>query len=122
MRFKVYIYVLLFGITQQCLYAQNTAYQFSHLDITNGLSINQVSCVFKDSNGFMWFGTISGLNRYDGYKFKVFKHSANDPNSLNDNIVKGIFEGPDKKLWIKTHYSLSVYNSVTEKFSNDITH
>src|SRR5258708_1340244 len=119
---KFFLPFMFFALMQQLLHAQNTAYQFSHLDITDGLSVNQVSCVFKDSNGFMWFGTISGLNRYDGYKFKVFKHSANDPNSLNDNIVKGIFEGPDKKLWIKTHYSLSVYNSVTEKFSNDITH
>lgn len=117
---KFYLLLILFVLTLPCSYAQNTAYQFSHLDIADGLSVNQVSCVFKDANGFMWFGTISGLNRYDGYKFRVFKHSANDPNSISDNIIKGIFEGPDKQLWIKTHYSLSVYNPVTEKFSNDI--
>jgi signal transduction histidine kinase/ligand-binding sensor domain-containing protein/DNA-binding response OmpR family regulator len=121
MRFKVYISVLLCSIMQQCLYAQNTAYQFSHLDITNGLSINQVSSVFKDTNGFMWFGTISGLNRYDGYKFRVFKHSANDPNSLAENSVASIFEGPGKKLWIKTHSGFSIYNSTTEKFLNDVS-
>jgi len=120
MRFKVYLPVFLFVMLQQCLYAQNTAYQFSHLDITNGLSINQVSSVFKDSNGFMWFGTISGLNRYDGYKFKVFKHAANNPNSIADNSIAGIFEGPEKKLWIKTHSGFSTYNSTTEKFSNNV--
>lgn len=120
MRLKVYLPVILFVMLQQCLYAQNTAYQFSHLDITNGLSINQVSSVFKDSNGFMWFGTISGLNRYDGYKFKVFKHAANDPNSIADNSIAGIFEGPEKKLWIKTHSGFSTYNSTTEKFSNNV--
>jgi len=120
MRFKVYLAIILFVIMQQWLYAQNTAYQFSHLDITNGLSVNQVNSIFKDSNGFMWFGTISGLNRYDGYKFRVFKHSANNPNSLADNSVTGIFEGPEKKLWIKTHIGFSIYNSTTETFSNDV--
>ena len=122
MRFKVYKIVILFMVMQQWLYAQNTAYQFSHLDITNGLSINQVSSIFKDADGFMWFGTISGLNRYDGYKFKIFKHRANDPASLGDNAVTGIFEGPGKKLWIKTHSGYSIYNATTEKFSNDIAH
>ncbi|ASU36276.1 hybrid sensor histidine kinase/response regulator transcription factor [Mucilaginibacter xinganensis] len=121
MRFKVYITVVLFVIMQQRTYAQNTAYQFSHLDITNGLSINQVTSVFKDSAGFMWFGTISGLNRYDGYKFKVFKHSPADPNSLGDNSIANIFEGPGNKLWVKTHSGFSVYNATTEKFSNDIS-
>ncbi len=120
MRFKVYKIVILLMVMQQWLYAQNTAYQFSHLDITNGLSINQVSSIFKDADGFMWFGTLSGLNRYDGYKFKVFKHRANDATSLGDNAIAGIFEGPGKKLWIKTHSGFSVYNAVTEKFSNDI--
>jgi hypothetical protein len=46
------------------------------LDINNGLSHNQVNCIYKDSKGFMWFGTIAGLNRYDGYTFKVFKQRA----------------------------------------------
>jgi len=100
--------------------AQNPAYQFSHLDIANGLSINQVGCIFKDSRGFMWFGTIAGLNRYDGYKIKVFKHAANNPNSLPDNYIRSIFEGPGGKMWIKTHNSLCFYDPVTEKFSGVI--
>jgi signal transduction histidine kinase/ligand-binding sensor domain-containing protein/DNA-binding response OmpR family regulator len=120
MRFKVYISVILFFLMQQRLVAQNSVYQFSHLDITNGLSINQVSSIYKDANGFMWFGTIGGLNRYDGYKFRVFKHTANSPNSLINNAVKSIFEGPGGKIWIKTNSGLSIYNSVTEKFSNNI--
>jgi ligand-binding sensor domain-containing protein len=52
------------------LHAQNNSYQFSHLDITNGLSDNQVNCIYKDEKGFMWFGTTSGLNRYDGISLK----------------------------------------------------
>jgi ligand-binding sensor domain-containing protein len=48
----------------------------------------------------MWFGTASGLNRYDGYTFKVFKHDVNNKNSIKDDYITNIFEGPRKKLWI----------------------
>src|SRR5690242_21041594 len=61
--------------------AQPVQYPFSHLDISNGLSHNQVTAIIKDAKGFMWFGTASGLNRYDGYTFKVFRHKENDSTS-----------------------------------------
>jgi signal transduction histidine kinase/ligand-binding sensor domain-containing protein/DNA-binding response OmpR family regulator len=121
MRIKLYFLVLLFFAGVVSVKAQNSAYQFSHLDITNGLSNNRINCIYKDSKGFMWFGTSSGLNRYDGFKFKVFKHDAADPGSINDNYVIKIFEGPDNKMWVYTHGGLSVYYSDTEKFSEDIS-
>ncbi|HZX58757.1 MAG TPA: two-component regulator propeller domain-containing protein, partial [Mucilaginibacter sp.] len=80
MGFKFYLSFLLFVLVQQRLFAQSDQYKFSHLDITNGLSDNQVNCIFKDDKGFMWFGTPSGISRYDGYKFRTFKHDAKDPN------------------------------------------
>lgn len=67
----------------------------------------------------MWFGTNSGLNRYDGYKFRVFKHNAMDPQSLIGNYICNIYEGPDKKMWVYTHSGFSVYDANTEKFSSD---
>ncbi len=120
MRFKIYLFFILFVFVQQWSHAQNDQYKFSHLDISNGLSDNQVNCFFRDDQGFMWFGTTSGLSRYDGYSFKVFKHDAKDTNSLGENHVLNIFEGPEKKLWIFSHSTISIYNSTTEKFSNDI--
>ncbi len=120
MRFKLYVLIVLFIFVRQSLFAQRDAYKFSHLDITNGLSDNQVNCVFKDQEGFMWFGTTSGLNRYDGYKFRVFKHDPKDPYSLGENHVLNICEGPENELWIFTHSGLSIYNSTTEKFNNNI--
>ncbi len=107
---------------QSYLHAQKNAYQFSHLDITNGLSNNQVTTIYKDANGFMWFGTAAGLNRYDGYKFKLFKHDAGDVNSLTDNNITNICEGPEKTMWVFTHSGVSIYNPNTEKFSNDIVY
>ncbi|HEY8928802.1 MAG TPA: two-component regulator propeller domain-containing protein [Mucilaginibacter sp.] len=118
---KLRSYLLLMGclLLQLGVFAQNDQYKFSHLDITNGLSDDQVSSIYKDNKGFMWFGTTSGLNRYDGYKFRIFKHDAKDPASLGENNVVNINEGPDNKLWIFTHSSISVYNPTTERFSND---
>ncbi|MGZ3925659.1 MAG: two-component regulator propeller domain-containing protein [Mucilaginibacter sp.] len=103
------------------LKAQNGQFQFSRLDLNNGLSHNQVNCIFKDSKGFMWFGTLSGLNKYDGYKFKIFKHSGIDTSSLNDDYILSLSEGPDRKLWVETRNGFNIYDPATEKFSHDIS-
>ena len=120
MPFKLYVALLAFFAISHCAFAQNNTYQFSHLDIKNGLSNNRILCIYKDADGFMWFGTTTGLNRYDGYEFKIFKHNAADLNSLAGNYVNNIYEGPDKKLWIYTNNGISIYNPATEKFSNSV--
>jgi signal transduction histidine kinase/ligand-binding sensor domain-containing protein/DNA-binding response OmpR family regulator len=118
---KFYISIVLCFVMSQCLHAQNNEYQFSQLDITNGLSNNRIICIYKDAEGFMWFGTTAGLNRYDGYEFKVFKHDANNANSLVNNYVEHIYEGPDNKMWVYTNNGISIYDPNTEKFTNNIT-
>lgn len=102
-------------------FAQNSQYQFSQLNIGNGLSHNQVNCIFKDSRGFMWFGTASGLDRYDGYTFKVFKHDDNNKSSIIDDFISNIFEGPDNKLWISTLRGNCFYDPETEQFNSDMS-
>ena len=121
MRLKLYIVVsvLFFACTNS--FAQSNQYRFSHLDISNGLSHNQITSIFKDSEGFMWFGTSSGLNRYDGYNFKVFRHDANNKYSINFDYIRNIFEGPDKKLWISTPRGFCFYDPETERFNNDMS-
>src|ERR1700712_4021601 len=119
MRLKLIFVLLLVTCELRTSIAQNNNYQFSHLDIGNGLSGNQVNCIYKDSKGFMWFGTMAGLNRYDGYTFKVFKHDANNQNSLNDDYIQSIYEGPGQNLWIFTRNGYSIYNPATEQFDND---
>lgn len=64
----------------------------------------------------MWFGTLSGLNRYDGYKFKVFKHSANDSTSINDDNILNIQSGPHRKLWVTTRAGYVIYDPEKETF------
>lgn len=115
-----YIFLLLFflfpGFTG---FGQQTQLQFTHVDMSDGLSHNQVNCILKDSTGFMWFGTLSGLNRYDGYSFKIFRHEMEDSTSLSDNFISGIFELPDGKLWINTRNGSDIYNPSREIFNRN---
>ncbi|MEJ5964046.1 hybrid sensor histidine kinase/response regulator transcription factor [Pedobacter immunditicola] len=87
-----------------------------YLGIQNGLSNNEVNCIFKDHKGYMWFGTQDGLNRYDGYNFKIFRKKIEDENSLINNRVLSIEEDDDHQLWIATMGGTSVFNPVSEKF------
>ena len=113
-----WVVCLVFLHVQQAA-AQTNQYQFSHLNTTNGLSHNQVNCIYKDSKGFTWFGTMSGLNRYDGYKFKIFKHNLQDSTSLNDDYISRIIEGPFSKLWIQTRKGFNIYDPLKERFNPD---
>jgi signal transduction histidine kinase/ligand-binding sensor domain-containing protein/DNA-binding response OmpR family regulator len=103
------------------LYCQSRNYNFAHLDINNGLSHNQVNCIFKDKRSFMWFGTMSGLNRFDGYTFKKYRHNPDDSTSINDSYIISIKEDHLGRLWINTRTGLNIYNPETETFSARIS-
>lgn len=103
----------------QLLVAQEIQYQFSQIDIRNGLSNNQVSSVLRDSRGFMWFGTSSGLNRYDGYKFKVFRNIIGDSTSISNDFITKILEGPEGKLWVFAQDKINFYDPITESFEHN---
>lgn len=72
-------------------------YPVKFLDISDGLSNNSVTTIYQDSDGYMWFGTYDGLNRYDGYNFKVYRNRINDKKSLLFNTIYNI-EGDSKKI------------------------
>lgn len=91
---------------------------FNHLTVNNGLSQNSVTCIFQDQKGFMWFGTQDGLNRFDGYKFKVFKNIPSDSTSLIENFIFSIFENSLGELFIETQSKrIHKYNPLNESFS-----
>lgn len=117
---RKHILLLLF-LLPACLkgFSQQGQLQFTHLDVNDGLSHNQVNCILKDNKGFLWFGTMSGLDRYDGYSFKVFRHDVKDTTSLSDDYIKSIFKLPDNKLWVNTRNGSDVYNPLTETFDRN---
>ena len=83
---------ILFGIVFYIsTYAQEI--KFNHLTVDNGLSNNKVNCVLEDRTGFIWFGTEDGLNRFDGYDIKIYRHNPNDNKSISGNGIWAIFYG-----------------------------
>jgi len=115
-----YFIITLLCISQGSLFAQSNPYKFIRIDINHGLSHNQINCIYRDSRGFMWFGTMSGLNRYDGYNFKVFKHAIEDSSTISDNFVRQIVEDNEGKLWINTRNGVNIFDPKTETFSRDL--
>jgi ligand-binding sensor domain-containing protein/GAF domain-containing protein len=80
----------------------SAAIRFEHLSIEQGLSQSTVTTILQDQYGFMWFGTDDGLNRYDGYEFKVLRHNPDDPASLSQGGIREIYEDHAGSLWIRT--------------------
>lgn len=77
--------------------------RFERLATAEGLSNPGVGCMTQDREGFLWFGTRDGLNRFDGYAFKIFKHDLYDPaHTLPHNWVLDVIEARDGTLWIST--------------------
>lgn len=95
-------------------------FMFKHLEVKDGLSNNQVLDIFKDSEGFMWFATASGLNRYDGCQMTLFRSYNADPASLPDNYIKSIQEDYKGNLWILTGVGYAIYNSESETFNREV--
>lgn len=82
--------------------AQPTNLKFDHIGLEQGLSQSSVYAIVRDAQGFMWFGTQNGLNRYDGYSIKVFKHNPDDSNSISDNMIWCLLSDTRGDLWIGT--------------------
>ena len=109
--------ILIFGIESLDSLAQSI--KFNHLTVEDGLSNNIVNTVIQDRTGFMWFGTEDGLNRYDGYEFKVFRHISSDSSSLSDNSIWALTEDRKGNIWIGTKAGvLDRYNPENEKFTH----
>src|SRR6266542_578480 len=97
--------------------APGSIVRFEHLTVENGLSQNAGLAIFQDSKGYLWVGSQDGLNRYDGYSFKVFKHDPDDPNSISHNSILAITEDKDGYLWIGTWGGgLNRFDPATETF------
>lgn len=93
-----------------------TNVRFYQLNEQHGLSNNHISAIIKDSLGFLWFGTSTGLNRYDGQQIKNFRHSTTDETSINDNNISNLLVGPDHTLWVRTSKGFNIYKAGNETF------
>lgn len=97
-------------------YAQR--YYFEHFQVEQGISNNTASCIIQDQKGFIWIGTKDGLNRFDGYSFKIFRNEKKDSTSLGNNSVWKLFESSNGTIWIGTEHGVFAYDPQLETFSH----
>jgi ligand-binding sensor domain-containing protein/signal transduction histidine kinase/DNA-binding response OmpR family regulator len=109
---------IFFCITFLCIHQQllGQVYTFRHYQVESGLSYNSVICSLQDMNGFMWFGTKNGLNRFDGYRFKIYLNDPTKPETLGHNFIHSLFEDAQGVLWVGTRKGLYRYNPMKDAF------
>lgn len=92
---------------------------FTYYTTDDGLAQTNVMVITQDTAGYMWFGTDDGLNKFDGYTFRVYKNDPNNPDSLSNNQIIGIEEEGDGTLWIATYRGgLNHFDPVSGKFKH----
>ena len=96
--------------------ANGQSWYFRQYQVENGLSNNATICSIQDKKGFLWFGTKDGLNRFDGYTFKVFRTEPGNKNSIGSNFIHCLYEDPNGILWVGTENGLYQYDATKEQF------
>lgn len=109
--FLMYVLLLVF------FYGESQPRRFKHLTSTDGISQSEVYTFLEDNRGFIWFGTVDGLNRYDGYNIEIFNTSIDDPHSLSNNTIRSLAEDHLGRIWIGTDDGLNLYDPSTELIS-----
>ena len=110
-----FAFLLAFLLLKQAAitFAQN----FTNVYSTNSISQNSIQCIYQDKFGFIWFGTQDGLNKYDGYKYTVYKHLSKNNKSLPANNVLSVCEDGEGNLWAGTRIGgLSRYDRNNDSF------
>ncbi|MCK4921057.1 MAG: hypothetical protein KAS71_08425, partial [Bacteroidales bacterium] len=88
--------------------------RFQHLTSADGLSQSEVYAFLNDSRGFMWFGTLDGLNKYDGNSIEIFNTEKGNPYTLSNNTIRSLAEDKKGRIWIGTDDGLNLYDPNTE--------
>lgn len=96
-------------------------FKYETLSNSDGLSQGYVSDILQDREGFLWFTTKAGLNRYDGYTFKVYMHDAYDVNSISSNETAKLYEDSQGRIWVGTADGLNVYDKTEDRFRRIIS-
>ena len=116
---KIFIFMTILTASNLCIVnADNYNTQFKNITIQDGLSQSTVEVLFQDSKGYVWIGTNYGVNRYDGYDFKLYKKEKDASKSIASNYITDIAEDDDGNIWIATIKGLSKINSQTDTIIN----
>ena len=111
----VLLFIFIYSASSAAQFLPNPNY--TSYNIEDGLSNSMVYTIAQDSDGYMWFGTEDGLNRFDGQNFKVYRYDPTDANSLAGNSINQVYLAPDNSLWIATHNGISQYHKESDNFT-----
>ena len=114
---KPFLGIACFFFTLTACFAQLNGKSIKYVGVEEGLSNNVVNSLYQDRFGFIWMGTYDGLNRYDGYSFKIFRNKWNDENSLINNHITALSGDNKDRIWIGTQKGISFFD-----YSNSGTH
>lgn len=115
---KIIVILLLYLSMIPTLYAVDRNYYFENFSVQDGLSQSTVNAILQDKEGFLWFGTKDGLNRYDGQVFRQYKFDSADPYSLGNNFVTSLYEDVEGNIWVGTDVGLYIYHPDKELFEH----
>lgn len=119
-KYRNFIYLLglafILFLPQKARAEENVS--FVHLGLEEGLSQSTVLGITQDGQGYMWFATLGGLNRYDGHAFTVFRHDSYNASSISSDIVRTVMTDAFGRVWAGTLLGLSMYDREHENFVN----
>jgi len=92
-------FIIVLGVMASVLQADKFPITFNHIATEDGLSSNSVNAIIQDSDGFMWFGTRFGLNRYDGTQFRVYQHNPLNEDGLPGYEISALAEDEHSAIW-----------------------
>lgn len=110
-----YAWILIICLSISSELCAQATFKFQKLSITDGLSQNSVTTVFQDSYGFIWLGTHDGLNRYDGYDFKHYRHGDDDSLTIADTFVLAVDEDVNGNIWFGDRLGFHFLDRKTER-------
>ncbi len=120
---KIYIRIILLLFLAPKIFSQRQEILFHRytMNLEMGFSSNGSNCLLQDKQGFIWIGTYTGLNRFDGYRAKVYRYEPGETGTISGNIIDCIFEDRNGMIWVGTRTSgLNKYSPYSEMFTTYI--
>lgn len=111
------VFIILFFSVQTYAQQWNNNLYFTHIGAEEGLSTTTINCFHQDARGYMWIGTIDGLNRFDGENMMVYRTDPTDSNAIASGRINVIIEH-ENKLWIGTAEGISQFDYSVNHFRN----
>jgi ligand-binding sensor domain-containing protein len=112
---KRFLLLLLVFIICKSVAGQAVSYRFTHLGTSDGIANNSITDITQDSKGYMWFATLNGLQRYDGYRFNNYHFEFGNERSLPSDVVAKILEDDKGNIWAACNNGVAIINQVRQK-------